>query len=204
MQLRAANPGNWGADEWQNLLDGRLGPWVMASHGERVISICHTPVANASAAEAGVWTHPDFRGGGHAAATTAEWAVLMRPSRRLLFYSTSRTNWSSQRVAARLGLRRIGFLWQLQSMNSGAGRTDRRDEPGHQGLRGMGCTRRHQFGGEVVLVWRWWNHHLRCGVARHRRVGSTPIAAPPPTKTSTSCGASKTQTGRTWRRQSLL
>jgi RimJ/RimL family protein N-acetyltransferase len=116
--LRAANPGNWGADEWQDLLDGRLGPWVIAMQGEQVISICHTPVASANAAEAGVWTHPNFRGHGHAAATTAEWAGLMRPTGRLLFYSTSRTNSASQRVAARLGLRRIGYLWQLQSMKS--------------------------------------------------------------------------------------
>lgn len=43
-QLRAANPGHWGADEWQDLVNGRLGPWVMARQGERVISICHTPV----------------------------------------------------------------------------------------------------------------------------------------------------------------
>jgi hypothetical protein len=71
-QLPAANPGNWGAGEWQELLDGHLGPWVMARHRERVISICHTAVANASAAEAGVWTHPEFRGQGHAAAATAE------------------------------------------------------------------------------------------------------------------------------------
>jgi hypothetical protein len=27
--LRDANPGNWQRDEWQDLLDGRLGPWVM-------------------------------------------------------------------------------------------------------------------------------------------------------------------------------
>jgi hypothetical protein len=73
--LRTANPGNWGADEWQDLLNGHLGPWVMARHGKRVISICHTPVSNSIAAEAGVWTHPDFRGQSHAAATTAEWAA---------------------------------------------------------------------------------------------------------------------------------
>ena len=117
--LRGANPGNWRADEWLDLLDGHLGAWVMARHGERVISICHTPRSNSIAAEAGVWTHPEFRGQGHAAATTALWAALMRPTGRLLFYSTWRTNRSSQRVAARLGLRRIGSLWQLQAMRNG-------------------------------------------------------------------------------------
>jgi hypothetical protein len=111
--VRAANPGTWGADEWQDLLDGRLGPWAMARSADQVISICHTPVQSARAAEAGVWTHPDFRGQGHAAATTAGWASLVRPTGRLLFYSTSHTNRSSQRVAARLGLRPIGYLWQL-------------------------------------------------------------------------------------------
>jgi RimJ/RimL family protein N-acetyltransferase len=113
VRLRAANPGNWDPDEWQELIAGRLGPWVMARHGERIISICHTPVSNLVAAEAGVWTHPDFRRQGHAAATTAGWAALIRPTRRWLFYSTSRSNRASQGVAARLGLRRIGYLWQL-------------------------------------------------------------------------------------------
>jgi RimJ/RimL family protein N-acetyltransferase len=112
--LRAVRPGNWGPDEWHDLLDGSLGPWAMATHADRVISICHTPKANTRAAEAGTWTHPDFRGHGHAAATTAEWAALMRPSGRLPFYSTSQTNVSSQRVASRLGLRQIGSLWQLR------------------------------------------------------------------------------------------
>ncbi|MDQ6671543.1 MAG: hypothetical protein M3069_12475 [Chloroflexota bacterium] len=111
--LRSANPGNWGAQEWDQLLDGLLGPWVMATHHGEVISICHTPASSARGAEAGTWTRPDFRGQGHAAATTAAWALLMRPSGRYLFYSTSRTNVSSQRVAARLHLRPIGWLWQL-------------------------------------------------------------------------------------------
>jgi RimJ/RimL family protein N-acetyltransferase len=110
---RPANPGNWSPAEWEQLLDGALGPWVMATHHDEVISICHTPVSNAQAAEAGVWTKPEFRGQGHAAAVTAAWASLMRPSGRHLFYSTGRTNLSSQRVAARLGLRPIGWLWQL-------------------------------------------------------------------------------------------
>jgi predicted GNAT family acetyltransferase len=86
----------------------------MARQSGRVISICHTPASNPRAAEGGVWTHPDFRGQGHAAATTAEWAALLRPSGRLLFYSAARTNHSSQAVAARLRLRPIGWLWQLR------------------------------------------------------------------------------------------
>jgi RimJ/RimL family protein N-acetyltransferase len=111
--LAGANPGNWEPDEWQQLLGGQLGPWAMAVHAGEVISICHTPVSSPLAAEAGVWTRPEFRGRGHAAAVTAAWAALLRPSGRLLFYSTARTNVSSQRVAARLGLRHIGWLWQL-------------------------------------------------------------------------------------------
>ncbi len=153
-QLRGANPGNWGEDEWEELLQGRLGPWVMAMHVDRVISICHTPVANGSAAEAGVWTHPDFRGQGHAAAVTAEWAALMRPSGKLLFYSTSRTNRSSQGVAARLGLRRIGYLWQLQSMNGGVGRTDPRVRAGASTIEGNGLYASAPIpAGEEVFVW---------------------------------------------------
>jgi RimJ/RimL family protein N-acetyltransferase len=153
-RLRGANPGNWGADEWQDLLDGGLGAWVMAIHGERVISICHSPVANASAADAGVWTHPEFRGQGHAAAVAAAWAALMRASGRVLFYSTSRTNRSSQRVAARLGLRRIGYLWQLQSMNAGAGLTDPWVRAGASTSEGNALYALAPIrAGEVVFVW---------------------------------------------------
>ncbi len=108
--LRGANPGNWGAEEWQQLLDGLLGPWVMATHESAVISICHTPASSKRGAEAGVWTRPEFRGQGHAAAVTSAWAALMRPTGRHLFYSTSRTNVSSQRVAARLALHPLGWL----------------------------------------------------------------------------------------------
>ena len=116
--LRAANPGNWEPDEWAHLLEGRLGPWVMAVRDGQVISICHTARRRALGAEAGVWTRPEFRGQGHAAAVTAAWAALMRPTGRHLFYSVARTNVSSQRVAARLGLRPIGWLWQLAAPGS--------------------------------------------------------------------------------------
>jgi RimJ/RimL family protein N-acetyltransferase len=116
--LRGQNPkgANWSPDEWQQLLNGDFGPWAVAMVGKQIISICHSAARLTDrGAEAGVWTDPDFRGRGHAAAVTAAWASLLAPSGRHLFYSHSSTNLSSQRVAARLGLRPIGWRWQLSS-----------------------------------------------------------------------------------------
>jgi RimJ/RimL family protein N-acetyltransferase len=110
--VRRGNPGNWLADEWDKLIDGKLGPWAIAMIDGRVISVCHTPRRmTEDAAECGVWTDPDFRGQGHAAATTAAWASILEPTGRHLFYSAE--NCSSQRVAARLNLRLIGSIWKL-------------------------------------------------------------------------------------------
>ena len=95
------------------LLDGVLGPWAMARIDGRIVSICHCARLADKGAEAGVWTDPDFRGRGHAAAVVAEWASLLAPTGRHLFYSTFRENRSSQRVAARLGARQIGCLWEI-------------------------------------------------------------------------------------------
>ena len=107
--MRRANPGNWHPTEWDELLDGRLGPWAMAIADHRIISICHTPVRLCDGfAECGVWTDPEFRGRGHAAAVTAAWAELFHGSKRRLFYSTDPDNRSSQRVTERLRLRFVG------------------------------------------------------------------------------------------------
>ncbi|MFI2235200.1 GNAT family N-acetyltransferase [Streptomyces chrestomyceticus] len=128
--LRPANPGNWGADEWHDLLDGKLGPWAMAldpaapspaaGHPAHVVSICHTPCWTAHGAEAGTWTRPGHRGQGHAATTTAAWSHLQAPTGRHLFYSTTDTNHSSQNVAARLGLRALGQLWKVSPLPDAA------------------------------------------------------------------------------------
>jgi len=104
---------NWTAAEWRELLDGTLGPWAMAIIERQVVAICHSARLTVRGAEAGVWTDPRFRGQGHAAAVTAAWAALLAPSGRNLFYSTSADNLSSQRVAARLSLRPIGWIWRL-------------------------------------------------------------------------------------------
>ena len=86
----------------------------MALEGRRVVSVCHTPrPLTESGAEAGVWTDPAFRGRGLASAVTAAWAGVLAPTGRHLFYSTSADNRSSQAVARRLGLRRLGALWTV-------------------------------------------------------------------------------------------
>ena len=113
--LRDRNPGNWAADEWNELLDGKLGPWAMAVVDERIVSIAHTPRRMTNrAAECGVWTDADFRGRGHAASVAAAWSRILEPTGRHLFYSTSHDNRSSQAVATRrLKLREIGWTWTL-------------------------------------------------------------------------------------------
>jgi GNAT acetyltransferase len=119
--LRGANPGNWLPVEWDELLDGRLGPWTMVLDGDRAVSICHTPgPLTPRGAECGVWTQPGFRGRGYATATAAAWAAILRPTSRTLFYSTDADNQSSQRVAERLQLRPIGWTWRLRAPDPGA------------------------------------------------------------------------------------
>jgi GNAT superfamily N-acetyltransferase len=114
--LRDLNPGNWTAEEWPALLAGTLGPWAMAMVDRRVASICHTPrPIGREAAECGTWTAPEYRGRGLAAATTAAWAEILAPRGLHLFYSTDADNHSSRGVAARLGLRLIGWSWELDS-----------------------------------------------------------------------------------------
>lgn len=88
-------------------------PWNVAFDGDEIASIALTARLGPASAETGVTTVPAFRGRGFAAAATAGWASLPALSGRVLFYSTSRTNVSSQRVAQRLGLRFIGASFAI-------------------------------------------------------------------------------------------
>jgi hypothetical protein len=83
-------------------------PWCMALHDGQVASVAFAARLSKSGAEIGVATAPEFRGRGYAAAAAARWSRLQSLQSRALFYSTSQTNLSSQRVAARLGLRFMG------------------------------------------------------------------------------------------------
>jgi hypothetical protein len=89
--------------------------WAAVVTDDRIVSMCRTVRQSPAGAEAGVNTHAKFRGRGFAAAATALWATKMRATGRSLFYSTGTNNLSSQRVAQRLQLRRIGTLWTLRA-----------------------------------------------------------------------------------------
>jgi GNAT superfamily N-acetyltransferase len=90
-------------------------PWCIAVDGAEIASIAFAARLGAIGAEIGVYTLPKYRGRGFAAAVTASWASLESLRQRALFYSTAKTNRSSQRVAARLGLRRIGSSVRIAS-----------------------------------------------------------------------------------------
>ena len=88
-------------------------PWCIALHDGEVASIAFTARITPTGAEVGVATVPAVRGRGFAAAATAGWASHQWLHERALFYSTARTNVSSQRVTDRLGLRFLGAELRL-------------------------------------------------------------------------------------------
>jgi predicted GNAT family acetyltransferase len=83
-------------------------PWCVALDGAEIASIAFSARLTPASAATGVATVPSRRGLGYAAAATAGWAKHPALACRHLFYGTSRTNFSSQRVVQRLGLRYIG------------------------------------------------------------------------------------------------
>jgi hypothetical protein len=83
-------------------------PWCVALDGTEIASMAFAARLGVSGAELGVYTFPNYRGRGLAAAVTADWSSMPSFNQHALFYSTSKSNRSSQRVTARLGLRLIG------------------------------------------------------------------------------------------------
>ena len=94
------------ADFWE--------PWCVALDAGEIASMCFAARLGAKGAEAGVYTFPQYRSRGLAAAVTASWSSMPALNDRALFYSTASSNRSSQRVAARLGLPRIGASFSIQ------------------------------------------------------------------------------------------
>ncbi len=83
-------------------------PWCAVIVDDEVASIAFSARLADAGAELGLVTTKAFRRQGFAAVATAGWSQLPSLRSRMLFYSTDRDNISSQRVAARLGLRLRG------------------------------------------------------------------------------------------------
>ena len=83
-------------------------PFVALLENGRAVSMCTTVRTTGHADEAGVDTHPDFRGRGFAGHVVAAWADAVARLGRTPLYSTSRENEASQAVARKLGLIQFG------------------------------------------------------------------------------------------------
>jgi RimJ/RimL family protein N-acetyltransferase len=71
-------------------------------------SVCASVRVAPKAHEAGVDTHPEFRGRGYAPRVTTAWARAVRAMGRIPLYSTSWENSASRAVARKLGLVQYG------------------------------------------------------------------------------------------------
>ncbi len=83
-------------------------PFAALLQNGRAVSLCATVRTTRRADEAGVDTHPDFRGRGFAGHVVAAWARAVGRLGRIPLYSTSWENEASQAVARKLGLIQFG------------------------------------------------------------------------------------------------
>ncbi|HEY9237092.1 MULTISPECIES: GNAT family N-acetyltransferase [Phenylobacterium] len=88
-------------------------PWCAAMVDGEVAALAFSARLSPIGAELGLVTLPAYRGRGLAAAATAGWSALPALADRTLFYSTTRSNFASQRVAAKLGLPFICATWEI-------------------------------------------------------------------------------------------
>ncbi len=88
-------------------------PWCVALHEGQAVSVAFAARLSEGGAEIGVATATAWRGRGYATAAAARWSALPSLRSRRLFYGTTQANASSQRVAARLGLRPLGANLRL-------------------------------------------------------------------------------------------
>ena len=88
-------------------------PWCVALDGNEIAAMAFAARLGVSGAEIGVYTFPNYRGRGLAAAVTAAWSSMPSLNQHVLFYSTHKSNRSSRRVTARLALRLIGTSFRI-------------------------------------------------------------------------------------------
>ena len=99
-------------EEWMEDV-GEGGPVLAVVETGKAVSICCSVRMTGAVHEAGVETHPDFRGRGHATGAVAGWARAVREMGRIPLYSTSWKNSASRAVARKLGLVVYGATVQV-------------------------------------------------------------------------------------------
>lgn len=92
---------------------GECEPFAVALHEGSAVALCVSVRITEVAHEAGVKTHPDFRGRGLARRATACWAAAVREAGQVPLYSTSWSNQASQGVAKSLGLIAFGHTFHV-------------------------------------------------------------------------------------------
>jgi RimJ/RimL family protein N-acetyltransferase len=90
-----------------------LGPVAAVVVDGCAVSVCFCSRIPGRATEAGLNTHPDYRGRGYAAAAVAGWVAAVYEQGCLPLYSTSWENLASQAVAHKLGMVCYGEDWSL-------------------------------------------------------------------------------------------
>lgn len=88
-------------------------PWVILMADGEVAAMAFAARLAEEGAELGLVTVPKFRGRGFAGVAAAAWTNLPELQNRRLFYGADQDNLASQRVIAKLSLRRIGISLRL-------------------------------------------------------------------------------------------
>jgi RimJ/RimL family protein N-acetyltransferase len=99
-------------EDWCNDVAAGV-PMTVVLHDGKAVSICCSVRMTPQAHEAGVETHPDFRGRGYAARAVAAWAKVVYEMARVPLYSTSWENEPSRTLAKRLGLIQYGVDFHI-------------------------------------------------------------------------------------------
>lgn len=94
-------------EDWCSDVAAGVPMTVLLEEG-KAVSVCCSVRITPHAHEAGVETHPSFRGRGHAVRAVAGWARAVSEMARIPLYSTSWDNLPSLALAKRLGLIQYG------------------------------------------------------------------------------------------------
>ena len=94
-------------EDWSNDVASGV-PMTAVLQDGKAVSVCGSVRITPQAHEAGVETHPDFRGRGYGARVVAAWATAVDEMARVPLYSTFWDNEPSRALAKKLGLIQYG------------------------------------------------------------------------------------------------